>query len=129
LLTTCWNDVLPITSLRAKVRTDLLDNIVSERIDLIKIDVEGAELQVLRGAVNTIRKSKPVIIFEHGYGAAEYYGTTPEQVYDLLTECGLHLSLMEDWLKGDSSLIREGFAAQFYQGEFYFMAYPNSRGQ
>lgn len=108
------------------VRTDLLDNLISEKIDLIKVDVEGGELQVLRGAVSTIRRSQPVIIFEHGYGAAEYYGTTPEQVYDLLSECGLHLSLMEDWLNGHSSLTREGFVARFYQGEFYFMAHPHS---
>jgi FkbM family methyltransferase len=106
------------------VRTELLDNVISEDISLIKIDVEGGELQVLRGAVNTIRKSKPVIIFEHGLGAADCYGTAPEQVYDLLSEGGLYLSLMESWLKGDSPLTRQGFATRFYQGEFYFMAHP-----
>jgi FkbM family methyltransferase len=109
-----------------RVKTELLDNIISEDISLMKIDVEGGELQVLRGAVSTIRKNKPVIVFEHGLGAADYYGTTPEQVYDLLTECGLCLSLMKDWLKGDAPLTREGFAARFYQGEFYFMAHPES---
>jgi len=109
-----------------KVRTDLLDNIISEDISLIKIDVEGGELQVLRGAVNTIRKNKPVVIFEHGIGAADYYGTTPEDVYHLLTECGLCISLMKEWLKGDPPLTREGFTARFYQGEFYFMAHPQT---
>jgi FkbM family methyltransferase len=114
-----------------KVKTDLLDNIIpaDRPISLIKIDVEGAELQVLRGAANTIRKSSSVIIFEHGLGAADCYGTTPEQVYDLLTlQCNLRVSLMEDWLKGDSPLHREGFAAQFYQGiNWYFMAHPDER--
>jgi FkbM family methyltransferase len=112
-----------------KVKTDLLDNIIpAERlISLIKIDVEGAELQVLRGAINTIRKNKPVIIFEHGLGAADCYGTTPEQVYDLFAlQCNLRVSLMEDWLKGGSPLHREGFATQFHQGiNWYFIAHPD----
>jgi FkbM family methyltransferase len=111
-----------------RVKTDLLDNIIPEGqpISLIKIDVEGAELQVLRGGAKTIRSSRPVIIFEHGSGAADCYGSTPEEVYDLLVEqCNLQLSLMEDWLKGNGPLSREGFAAQFYQGlNFYFMAHP-----
>lgn len=34
------------------------------KIDLIKIDVEGAELDVLNGAKETIMKDKPLIIFE-----------------------------------------------------------------
>lgn len=110
------------------VKTDLLDNIIpeSQPISFIKIDVEGAELQVLRGATRTIRKNQPVIIFEHGLGAADFYGTTPEEVYDLLTgECGLQISLMEDWLGSAGPLNREGFTTQFYQGlNFYFMAHP-----
>jgi len=111
-----------------RVKTDLLDNIIPEDwpISLIKIDVEDAELQVLRGAANTIRKSRSVIIFEHGLGAADCYGTTPEQVYGLLTvQCDLQISLMEDWLKGDGPLSLEGFTAQIYQGlNFYFMPHP-----
>jgi FkbM family methyltransferase len=34
------------------------------RIDLIKIDVEGFELEVLKGATSTISKLKPVILYE-----------------------------------------------------------------
>ena len=33
-------------------------------IDFIKIDVEGAELGVLKGAKNVLLKNKPIIIFE-----------------------------------------------------------------
>jgi FkbM family methyltransferase len=57
--------------------------------DFIKIDVEGAELQVLRGAVDTLTRCRPVVWFEHGRGAAEYYRTAPGEVWDLLTEVGL----------------------------------------
>ena len=35
-----------------------------EKIDLIKIDVEGAELEVLESIKNLIKKHKPFIIIE-----------------------------------------------------------------
>ena len=34
------------------------------RIDLIKIDVEGAELQVLEGSIETLHKYKPRLVVE-----------------------------------------------------------------
>ena len=53
---------------------------------LIKIDVEGGEQQVIEGAIRTIVTHRPVIIFEHGRGAAEHYGTGPGDIYSLLCE-------------------------------------------
>lgn len=42
-----------------------LDSIkITEKIDLIKIDVEGSEVEVLIGAMNTIRENKPIIVIE-----------------------------------------------------------------
>jgi len=115
------------TVMEIKVRTDLLDNIIPQslHIDFIKIDVEGAELQVLRGAVKTIQRCKPVIVFEHGLGAADFYGTTPEMIDELLGSAGLKISLMESWLVNRGPLSRKQFADQFYNGKnFYFVAHP-----
>lgn len=111
-----------------EVQTDLLDNIVPEdlKIDLIKIDVEGGELGVLKGGVKTITRNKPVIIFEHGLGASDFYNTKPEDVYSLLTGCGLKISTMKNWLQqnGKSFSIEE-FKDQYYQRRnYYFIAYP-----
>ena len=51
-----------------KIETCKLDTILSTlnvgNVKLIKIDVEGAELDVIKGAIETIRRYQPNIIFE-----------------------------------------------------------------
>ncbi|WP_406623093.1 FkbM family methyltransferase [Acidovorax sp. SDU_ACID1] len=95
-------------------------------VDMIKIDVEGAELEVMRGGVQTLRRSQPCIIFEHGLGAADCYGTTPGDIYELLCgTLGYRIHLMARWLRNgeDSGLGRGEFEDEFYSGrEYYFMA-------
>lgn len=111
-----------------RVRTARLDDILPEEvpIDFVKIDVEGAELQVLRGAEQTLVRYRPVVVFEHGLGAAEFYETQPEEVYDFLCRgCGLRISLMPRWLGGGPPLTRSEFGQQFRSGlNYYFIAYP-----
>jgi FkbM family methyltransferase len=44
-----------------------LDRLVdSDAIAAIKIDVEGAELDVLRGSLSTLTRNRPIIMFESG---------------------------------------------------------------
>ena len=42
-----------------------IDSLGLARLDLLKVDVEGMELEVLRGALETIERCRPVIIAEH----------------------------------------------------------------
>ena len=42
---------------------------------VIKIDVEGNELAVLRGGAATIARTRPVVVFEHQSVASQLYGT------------------------------------------------------
>ena len=48
--------------------TDTLDNFISrqgiERLDLIKMDVDGHELPILRGAEAILRRFQPIFIME-----------------------------------------------------------------
>ncbi len=46
------------------VPTETLDDVVHDRVDLIKIDVEGAEGRVLRGAMRTLERWSPIVISE-----------------------------------------------------------------
>ena len=48
-----------------KVQTNKLDNIlIDQKIDFIKIDVEGHELEVLLGSLKLIKKNKPMFMVE-----------------------------------------------------------------
>jgi FkbM family methyltransferase len=68
------------------VQTRALDSVLPEDYvpTLIKIDVEGAEGEVIEGALRTIGRHRPIVLFEHGKGAADYYGTGPRDVFDLI---------------------------------------------
>lgn len=110
------------------VQTERLDNVIPDdlAVRFIKIDVEGAELGVLRGAAGVIKRCRPFIVFEHGLGAADHYGTTPANVYDFLTgQCGLQVNLMRSWLLGKSPFTLASFIEHYERGrDFYYLAYP-----
>lgn len=113
-------------TIEVEMRTldDLMANV--DKIDLIKIDVEGAELQVLKGAVNTLQRTKPTVIFEHGLGASDCYGTKPDQIFQLFSRLNYQLNTMENWLNNLPNLTLEEFEQQFYQKmNFYFIAFPS----
>ena len=48
-------------TIQEKIQTKTLDSFNFKDVDGIKIDVEGLEFQVIKGAVNTIKKYRPVI--------------------------------------------------------------------
>ena len=54
-------------------------------IALIKIDVEGHELSVLKGALSTIRRVKPSIIVE---SEARHHPSAPGSVFEILKSEG-----------------------------------------
>jgi FkbM family methyltransferase len=65
------------------IESHRLDEFNFENVGLIKIDVEGWELDVLKGAINTITKHRPVLLIEftggnskkslHTYDVNEYF--------------------------------------------------------
>ncbi|MFK7755376.1 MAG: FkbM family methyltransferase [Flavobacteriales bacterium] len=111
------------------VQTTTLDHILKEedltQTTLIKIDVEGAELEVLEGAIETINRDKPLVIFEHGKGAADFYKTSPEQVFGFFFErCNMKVNTLNGFLSNSNALSKDDFSNCFNSGsEYYFIAY------
>lgn len=109
-----------------QVKVDTLDNAISDAIPirLIKIDVEGAELCVLKGAERILKTNRPIVLFEFGLGAADLYDANPGEVYDFLQSCGLSLSTLELFLYQKQPLSREEFKHSYNKGyDYFFIAY------
>ncbi len=108
------------------VQTDRLDNCIPSDlpVHLIKIDVEGGELQVLEGAVQTLQRWRPVIIFEHGLGASEHYGAGPDALFDQLLQVGLSVNTLGGFLNGREPMSRQAFRTQYVgRKNYYFVGY------
>ena len=68
----------------AEVRCEQLDAIVAahqlDRVDVVKIDVEGAELQVLKGMDHILAKCHPIIVIEVEPLLLASFGTNPSDI-------------------------------------------------
>ncbi|MDQ3191040.1 MAG: FkbM family methyltransferase [Bacteroidota bacterium] len=110
-----------------QVELKTLDEIISHetKIDFIKIDVEGAEFNVLKGAKELLKKSKPIVIFESGLGASDYYGTNPIDLYNFITkDIGLKISLLKSFVNNEKSLTALEYESHFNTNkEYYFIAH------
>ena len=79
-------DLVPIRS---------LDSFGLENVDLIKIDAEGFEPFVVQGGLNTITRSKPVILYERK-GHETRYGRDRDSVLDMLEPLGYRELYLND---------------------------------
>jgi FkbM family methyltransferase len=100
------------------VHTETLDENLPQGYipSLIKIDVEGAERLVIEGAMKTISAYKPIVVFEHGKGGANYYNTRPGDIYKLLhDEAQLRIFNMD----GDGPYTLDQFKETYARGDHW----------
>ncbi len=104
------------------VSTERLDDVLDADYvpALIKIDVEGAELGVMRGAERTLALHRPFVLFEHGLGGADIYDARPAEVFDLLDGCRLRIFDLD----GGGPYSRSLFEETFTKPVWNFLAVP-----
>ncbi len=81
-----------------------LDSFGLNNIGLIKIDCEGYESNVIAGAVNTIKKNKPVVIVEQKRDMSEKYGLPKLSAVKMLQDMG---AVLKNEISGDYILAWE----------------------
>ncbi len=91
----------PETEKRVMVMTDTLDNILEKsgslRVDLIKMDIEGAEFLALEGMAKTLASNPELIIFTEFYPQAiGRLGRSPLQFLKNLVKLGFSLSEIDE---------------------------------
>lgn len=110
------------------VKLETLDHLLPKdyRVDFIKLDVEGGEFNVLKGAEKTLNKFYPVIIFEFGLGASDHYNVDPSVFFEFLcTNCNYTVYLLDAFLKSKPGLTENQFLEVYKDNrEYYFVAAP-----
>jgi FkbM family methyltransferase len=108
-----------VTTLDAAVGED-------EEIRLVKVDVEGGELGVLRGGLGLLRRCRPVVVFEAGWRSTGQYGVGPDDLTSLLGDvCSFDVTTLPRWLDARPPCTRAEFARHWETGdEYYFLASP-----
>jgi FkbM family methyltransferase len=70
-----------------------LDSVVSSDrpVAFLKVDVEGAQVLVLRGAQELLARDRPVLWIEHGARSAGAHDTTSRDLWELLSAHGYRI--------------------------------------
>lgn len=76
----------PDTEHEGPISTVVLDDLGLERLNLLKLDIEGGEYFALLGAEKTILRCRPIIVLEMNSAIAVRAGYTGRDIYDLLTK-------------------------------------------
>ena len=93
-----------------KVPVKLLDSLVQcSKVDVIKIDVEGAELGVLRGSINILNNCRPLVMFESCSTETNALGYSPQGMWEFLNSTSYMIVIPTRLAHIDNGLTKEGF--------------------
>jgi FkbM family methyltransferase len=99
----------------------LAENEKLSRVDIIKMDVEGAELFALRGAQETIAKYRPILMLELSDRTLRLQGCNSREIWELLTGWGYKLFEYD----GNSGLPVSAAFKEYFDGENIIAVHAN----
>jgi FkbM family methyltransferase len=94
------------------VQVRRLDDVVplSANVKFIKMDVEGGELDVLKGSLKILDAARPIVAFECGAAGYLGYGSNPDEIFEIFSSraysvfsiTGIRISCAEDFRRETS---------------------------
>jgi FkbM family methyltransferase len=84
-----------------KATTTTIDNTnINRPVSFIKVDCQGYDLKVMKGAKKTIEKYRPVVIFEWEEEMSQVFGDTLEDVFDFFEDLDYEVNRIhkDDWI-------------------------------
>ena len=73
-----------------EIQVDLLDNIITEPVSFIKMDIEGSEVHALEGAENTIKRYHPKLAICAYHKPSDFW-EIPEQIFRIRNDYSVYL--------------------------------------
>ena len=77
-----------------------LDAMALENVRLIKVDTQGADLRVLQGAVDTIRRCRPTVLFEWERDLDLQHGATLDGFFSFFEALNYEVTMLHDTTPG-----------------------------
>ncbi len=105
------------------VKVCRLDDVLPsvENVKFIKMDVEGGELDVLRGSIKILDCSRPVVAFECGAAGYLGYSANPDEIFEIFSSRGYSIfSITGIRIENTHDFRRETTAQQFWD----YIAFP-----
>ena len=85
-----------VETVQAKRLDDLLTAESISHVDIVKIDVEGAEQHVINGAPNLINKIKPIWFIELVQGRADNFTGSASDIFQQFIDAGYQAFILND---------------------------------
>jgi FkbM family methyltransferase len=85
---------------RGDVPAIRLDDMALENVALIKVDTQGADLRVLRGAEATIRRCRPVVLFEWERELGAQHGATLKDFDTFFSALNYNVTVLQETTPG-----------------------------
>ena len=85
----------------SQMKTTTIDSLdIQDKVSFIKVDCQGYDLKVMKGAKNTIQKHKPVVVFEWEVDMSAIFGDTIEDVFKFFSALNYEVTKIEkdDWI-------------------------------
>ncbi len=105
------------------------DLLPDERVDVIKIDIEGAELGALRGGRKLFIRNHPVVMFESGDAKPNSLGYSAQLLWNWFTEMGYEIYTPDRFAHYTAPLSLDAFldAHQYPRRTVNYFAVPTKR--